>query len=125
MYRPACGRAGVVLAEETEEFFDAIETLVTVGARRPSAPSVAIVTVSGGPSVIAADCAERSGLAVPGLDDRVQRPKSPQDEREVKVYACLDHLRCDQSAGLARDQAQPHISQHRAPVSAAQQGRQV
>ncbi|OLB96025.1 MAG: hypothetical protein AUH30_13770 [Candidatus Rokubacteria bacterium 13_1_40CM_68_15] len=72
MYRPACGRAGVVLAEETEEFFDAIETLVTVGARRPSAPSVAIVTVSGGPSVIAADCAERSGLAVPGLDDRVQ-----------------------------------------------------
>src|SRR5262249_24297971 len=72
MYRPACRRAGVVLAEETEEFFDAIETLVVAGSRRPSAPSVAIVTVSGGPSVIAADCAERSGLAVPGLPPRAQ-----------------------------------------------------
>ncbi len=72
MYRPACRRAGVVLAEETEEFFDAIETLVVAGSRRPSAPSVAIITVSGGPSVIAADCAERSGLAVPGLHPRVQ-----------------------------------------------------
>src|SRR5438094_509127 len=49
MYRPACRRAGVVLAEETEEFFDAIETLVVAGSRRPSAPSVAIITVSGGP----------------------------------------------------------------------------
>src|SRR5215510_10042239 len=39
MYRPACRRAGVVLAEETEEFFDAIETLVVAGSRRPSAPS--------------------------------------------------------------------------------------
>lgn len=64
-YRAACRRAGVVLAEETEEFFDAIETLVVAGPRRPAAPAVAILTVSGGPSVIAADYAERSGLAVP------------------------------------------------------------
>jgi acetate---CoA ligase (ADP-forming) len=66
VYRAACASAGVVLAEETEEFFDAIETLVATPAR-PSAPSVAVLTVSGGPSVIAADTAEREGLAVPAL----------------------------------------------------------
>src|SRR5262245_1826036 len=69
VYRAAFERAGVVLAEETEEFFDAIEALATVGAARPAAPSVAIITVSGGPSVVAADAAERAGLTVPPLDD--------------------------------------------------------
>jgi len=67
LYRAACDRAGVVLAEETEEFIDAIETLATVGEVRPVAPSVAVVTVSGGPSVVAADAAERAGLRVPPL----------------------------------------------------------
>src|SRR5439155_187594 len=67
VYRAACASAGVVLAEETEEFFDAIETLVAIPVRRPAAPSVAVITVSGGPSVIAADTAEREGLAVPAL----------------------------------------------------------
>jgi acyl-CoA synthetase (NDP forming) len=67
VYRAACARARVVLAEETEEFFDAIETLVTLPAVRPAARGVAVVTVSGGPSVIAADTAEREGLEVPAL----------------------------------------------------------
>jgi acyl-CoA synthetase (NDP forming) len=57
-----------VLAEETEEFFDAIETLIVAGARRPARPRVAVLTVSGGPSVVAADTAERAGLEVPPLD---------------------------------------------------------
>ena len=69
VYRAACASARVVLAEETEEFFDAIETLVTIPARRPVAPAVAVVTVSGGPSVIAADTAEREGLHVPALSN--------------------------------------------------------
>jgi acetate---CoA ligase (ADP-forming) len=72
-YRAACDRAGVVLADETEEFFDAIEALATAGGVRPAAASVAIVTVSGGPSVIAADAAERAGLVVPALDEMVRR----------------------------------------------------
>src|SRR5437763_709768 len=69
VYCAACASARVVLAEETEEFFDAIETLVTVPTRRPAAPAVAVVTVSGGPSVIAADTAEREGLHVPALSN--------------------------------------------------------
>jgi acyl-CoA synthetase (NDP forming) len=69
VYRAACARARVVLAEETEEFFDAIETLVAIPTTRPAAPAVAVITVSGGPSVVAADTAEREGLAVPALGE--------------------------------------------------------
>jgi acyl-CoA synthetase (NDP forming) len=72
MYRAGCRRGGIVLADETEEFLDAIETFARVGGRRPAAPRVAIVTVSGGPSVVAADCAERSGLEVPPLPEAAQ-----------------------------------------------------
>ena len=72
VFRAACLHARVVLAEETEEFFDAIETLATIGPRRPAAPRVAVLTVSGGPSVVAADTAERIGLVVPALSDAVR-----------------------------------------------------
>lgn len=72
VYRAAFDRAGVVLAEETEDFFDAIEVLVTARDARPAMPSVAIITVSGGPSVVSADAAERAGLRVPPLDDSVR-----------------------------------------------------
>jgi acyl-CoA synthetase (NDP forming) len=69
VFRAACLYARAVLTEETEEFFDAIEALALTGSTRPAAPSVAIITVSGGPSVIAADCAERAGLTIPSLDE--------------------------------------------------------
>ncbi len=69
VYRAACASAGVVLAEETEEFFDAIETLVAIPRVRPAGRGVAVVTVSGGPSVVAADTAEREGLLVPALGE--------------------------------------------------------
>src|SRR5712691_1779340 len=72
VFRAACLRACAVLTDETEEFFDAIEALVVAGDARPAAPSVAVLTVSGGPSVVAADCAERSGLAVPALPDETR-----------------------------------------------------
>jgi len=67
VYRAGFRRAGVVLAEETEEFFDAVETLVACRQRPPTAPAIAILTVSGGPSVVAADAAEQAGLSVPAL----------------------------------------------------------
>jgi len=77
VFRAACLYARVVLTEETEEFFDAIEALAITGPARPAAPSVAIITVSGGPSVVAADCAERSGLAVPSLDEAARSRLRP------------------------------------------------
>ncbi len=77
VFRAACLYARAVLTEETEEFFDAIEALTITGSTRPTAPSIAIITVSGGPSVIAADCAERSGLAVPPLDEATRSRLRP------------------------------------------------
>jgi acetyltransferase len=66
-YRAAFDAAGVVAVEETEELFDAIATLEAHGARPPRDPAVAILTISGGPSVVAADAAEAGGLRVPPL----------------------------------------------------------
>jgi acyl-CoA synthetase (NDP forming) len=66
-YRAAFAAAGVVVVEETEELFDAMVTLEAHGARPPRDAAVAILTISGGPSVVAADAAEAAGLRVPGL----------------------------------------------------------
>ncbi len=71
IYEAAFRGAGIVACAETEEFFDAIQVLATV-ALRPRQPTLAIVTVSGGPSVIAADAAEALGLSVPALSPAVQ-----------------------------------------------------
>ena len=72
VYRAGFRRAGAVLAEDTEEFFDAIETLAMSTAPRPSAPAIAVITVSGGPSVVAADSAEQAGLSIPALSDEAR-----------------------------------------------------
>jgi acetyltransferase len=59
-------RAGVIEAADTESFFDAIDT-AAAGLARTAVDNIAIVTISGGPSVLAADTAERSGLTLPEL----------------------------------------------------------
>jgi acetyltransferase len=69
VYRAGFRRAGAVLTEDTEEFFDAIEALAVSRGPRPLAPAVAVITVSGGPAVVAADSAEQAGLVVPPLGD--------------------------------------------------------
>lgn len=59
-------RAGVIEAADTESFFDAMD-IAAVGLTRTAVRNIAIVTISGGPSVLAADAAERSGLTLPKL----------------------------------------------------------
>ena len=59
-------RAGVIEATDTEAFFDAMDS-AAVGLTRTAVRNIAIVTISGGPSVLAADAAERSGLTLPTL----------------------------------------------------------
>ena len=61
-------RAGVIEAADTESFFDAMDA-AAVGLTTTSARNIAIVTISGGPSVLAADAAERAGLTLPPLGD--------------------------------------------------------
>ena len=61
-YLAAFETAGVVAARETEELFDGLAVLAALGDRLPEGDAVVILTVSGGPGVVAADCAEASGL---------------------------------------------------------------
>jgi len=72
VYRAAFRRAGAVAVEDTEELFDAVEALAASRDRRPAAPALAVVTVSGGPSVVAADAAEHAGLVVPPLSSETR-----------------------------------------------------
>ena len=59
----AFARAGVIEAATSDEFFDIVHSL---GAS-PSAPGrdVAVLTISGGPGVLASDAAEQLGLRLP------------------------------------------------------------
>ena len=72
-YRAAFAAAGIVVVEETEELFDAMVTLEAHGSRPPRDAAVAILTISGGPSVVAADAAEAAGLRVPALPEERRR----------------------------------------------------
>ncbi|MFQ5896991.1 MAG: acetate--CoA ligase family protein [Candidatus Methylomirabilia bacterium] len=71
IYQAAFRRGGIVATRETEEFFDAIHALSVCRETLPRDRGVAIVTVSGGPSVIAADAVEELGLEVPALSHAV------------------------------------------------------
>jgi acetate---CoA ligase (ADP-forming) len=72
-YRAAFAAAGIVPVEETEELFDAMITLEAHAGRPPHGASVAVLTISGGPSVVAADAAEAAGLRVPALPESRRR----------------------------------------------------
>ncbi len=71
-YRAAFLAAGIVTAEDTEAFFDAVAAVDAHATRLPRGDAVAILTVSGGPSVVAADAAEATGLRVPALSDALR-----------------------------------------------------
>lgn len=59
----AFARAGVIEAATSDEFFDVLQALRTISL----APGrgVAVLTISGGPGVLASDAAERLGLRLP------------------------------------------------------------
>jgi len=66
--RAGLRRAGVIEAADTETFFDAMDA-AAVGLTRRVVRDIAIVTISGGPSVLAADAAECAGLTLPTLGE--------------------------------------------------------
>jgi len=69
-------RAGVIEAAGTEAFFDALD-IAAAGVTGGDVRDIAIVTISGGPSVLAADAAERAGFRLPALSpDTVSRLRS-------------------------------------------------
>ena len=68
----AIRRAGAMEAQTADEFFDLL-ALAASPMHPRAGPRLAIVTISGGPSVLAADEAERLGLVLPQLADSTLR----------------------------------------------------
>ncbi|MFC5994377.1 acetate--CoA ligase family protein [Pseudonocardia hispaniensis] len=71
IYEAAFRRAGVLQVDSSVQFFDTLRSLSVV-RRGLTAGRVAVVTVSGGPGVLAADAADRSGLTLPTLTQQTQ-----------------------------------------------------
>lgn len=69
--RAAFLRAGIVEADRSEDFFDRL--FAAGGPDRKGGRRVAIVTVSGGPGVLAADACAELGLELPVLAESTQR----------------------------------------------------
>ncbi|MDR2839273.1 MAG: CoA-binding protein [Azonexus sp.] len=63
--RAALRRAGVIEASDSESFFDAMDAAAAGLRQKPG--NIAVVTISGGPSVLAADACERAGFKLPAL----------------------------------------------------------
>jgi acyl-CoA synthetase (NDP forming) len=61
----AFARLGILQTHDTEEFLDAIKVLSTCPDRIPPSRRLAIVTISGGASVVASDACESKGLELP------------------------------------------------------------
>lgn len=70
-YEAGFRRAGVTAVDESAEFFDALTAFAAHGLHRHGR-RVAVLTISGGPGVLAADAAERVGLELPTLSDERQ-----------------------------------------------------
>ncbi len=75
-YEAAFRRAGVIWARSSAELFDITVALSAWGERLPRSNRVAILTISGGPSVVASDACEEAGLELPTL--------SPETVAEIK-----------------------------------------
>ncbi|MBV9120028.1 MAG: acetate--CoA ligase family protein [Chloroflexi bacterium] len=73
VYEAAFRQSGALLTATSEEFFDAAVTLAAYEGRSlPASNRVAIMTISGGPCVIASDTCEEAGLEVPVLASQTQ-----------------------------------------------------
>jgi acetyltransferase len=80
-YLAAFERAGVVPVSESGEFFDVLTAFAAPAMRQRPGRRVAVLTISGGPGVLAADAAERHGLELPALSTARQariRPLAPE-----------------------------------------------
>jgi acyl-CoA synthetase (NDP forming) len=64
--------AGAIVAEDTDDLFDTASALARIGNRRPRGNRVGMVTISGGPAVVAADAVERRNLSLPDLRDELE-----------------------------------------------------
>jgi acetyltransferase len=68
VYKAAFRNCGILFEEDTDRFFDVITALANQKEYLPSTRNVAIMTISGGPSVTASDRCDETGLHLPLMD---------------------------------------------------------
>lgn len=73
IYRTAFKQAGIIWASGTEDLFDKAMSLAMSKKFLPTGSNMAVVTISGGPSVLASDLCEEQGLQVRELNSSTQK----------------------------------------------------
>lgn len=73
VYEAAFKQSGVISALNTEEFFDVTMALSSWYGCLPKNNNLAILTISGGPSVTASDTCEEMGLGVPKFSEKTRK----------------------------------------------------
>ncbi len=68
-YEAAFRRAGIVWVNNSSELFDVTVALSAWGGNLPKSNRVVVLTISGGPSVVAADTCEEAGLELSTLEE--------------------------------------------------------
>ncbi len=77
VFAAMCKQYGIILAENSDEFFDTIKAFLSNDGIMPQGNNTAILTISGGPSVITSDTCQTIGLGVPELDEKTKEEIKP------------------------------------------------
>jgi len=73
VYKTAFKQSGMVLAQNSEEFFDMAMALSSWAHCLPINDNLSILTISGGPCVTASDTCEEIGLSVPKFSEQTRK----------------------------------------------------
>jgi acetyltransferase len=77
VFEAMCKQYGIILAENSDEFFDTLKAFLSNDGILPRGNNTTILTISGGPSVITSDTCQTSGLNMPELDEKTRQEIKP------------------------------------------------
>jgi len=85
VFEAMCKQYGIILAENSDDFFDTIKAFLSNNEILPKGNNTTIMTISGGPSVITSDTCQTIGLNMPEIDDKTKKEIQPL----VPAFAAL------------------------------------
>jgi len=98
VFEAAARQAGILLARDTEHFFDTIAVFSAIARNLPANENVGVLAVSGGPTVTAADLCEELGLRLVPLEPSARKavraliPESGSDVNPVDMTPEIDPI---------------------------------
>ena len=87
VFEAMCKQYGIILAENSDDFFDTIKAFLSNDEILPKGNNTTILTISGGPSVITSDTCQTIGLNMPEIDDKTKKDIQPL----VPSFAALNN----------------------------------